>query len=556
MKKIVSLVLATALMATAFTGCGKGSSLSSNGVTSGTASTAASSGTTSGKTLSVCQGPEPESIDPTLNQSVDGTTNIQHMWEGLTKYTPNGYVNAEAKSIDKSADGKTYTIKLRDDLKWSDGKAVTAQDYVYSWQRCVDPKTASPYNYIFDPVVNATDIYTGKNKDITSLGVKALDDKTLEVKLVAPCVYFNELLSFCAYYPERKDIISGNDKWTQDPKTYITNGPYKLQAWNHKESLVLVKNPYYYDKDKITWDSIKFVLLEDDTAILAAYQSGEIDFAYPMAVDEIPAWKDKADFHNDPESGNYYFEFNVNKAPFNNAKVRQALSLAVDRNYIVSKVTKANQMPAAGFVPTTIKDADTSKTFRSVGGDFYSAKADDYEKNVAQAKQLLSEAGYPNGKGFPTFEYSTNPSSTNTAVAQALQNMWKTGLGINCTIATPEWATFIDNRNKGNFQVARGAWNADYDDPMTFLNLFVTGGGNNDPKYSNKAYDALIQKAMATDDNNVRMPAFHQAETMLMKDMPVAPLYYATRVYLRNPKLKGYYMSPLGFDYFMYSTED
>lgn len=561
MKKIVCLALAAALMATAFTGCGGGQSLSAaanSGTSSGTASTAGGTSAApaaGGKTLSVCFGPEPETIDPTLNQSVDGTTNIQHMWEGLTKYTPQGYVNAEAKSIEKSKDGKTYTIKLRDDIKWSDGKPVTAQDYVYSWQRCVDPKTASQYNYIFDPVVNGTDIYTGKNKDVTSLGVKALDDKTLEVHLVAPCIYFNELLSFCAYYPERKDIVAGNDKWTQNPKTYISNGPYMLQAWNHKDSLVMVKNPYYYDKDKITWDTLKFVLLEDDTAILAAYQSGEIDLAYPLSVDEIPAWKSKPDYHNDAMSGNYYFEFNVNKAPFNNPKVRQALSLAVDRNYIVSKVTKANQTPSGAFVPPSIFDTDPTKTFRSVGGDYFSTKAEDYDKNVAKAKQLLAEAGYPGGKGFPTFEYSTNPTSLHQGIAQALQNMWKTELGINCTIATPEWATFIDNRNKGNFQVCRGAWNADYDDPMTFMNLFVTGGGNNDPKYSNKDYDALIQTAMKTDDNKVRMPAFHKAEDMLMKDMPVAPLYYNTQVYLSNPKLKNYYMSPLGFYYFMYSTE-
>ena len=552
MKKLVSLALALALMATAFTGCSKGTSLSSD---TGNASAPATSGAATGKTLSVCVGPEPETIDPTLNQAQDVTTELQHMWEGLTKYTPDGYVNAEAKSIDKSADGKTYTIKIRDDAKWSDGKAVTAQDYVYAWQRCVNPKTAAPYNYIFDPVVNATDIYTGKNKDVTSLGVKAVDDKTLEVKLTAPCTYFNELLSFTAYYPLRKDVVEGNDKWTQDPKTYISNGPYKLQSWSHKDSLVVTKNPNYYEKDKITWDSIKFTLLEDDTAILAAYQNGEIDFGYPLAVAEIPAWKSKADFHNDSESGITYFEFNVNKKPFDNAKVRQALSLAVDRNYLVTKVTKANQTVAGAFVPPSIKDADTSKTFRSVGGDYFSPKAEDYEKNVAQAKQLLSEAGYPNGKNFPTFEYSTNPGSANQAVAEALQNMWKTELGINCTIATPEWATFIANRNKGDFQVARGGWSADYDDPMSFLNLFVTGGGNNDPKYSNKDYDALIQKAMTTDDNSIRMPVFHQAESMLMKDMPVVPLFYATRVYLLNPSIKGYYMSPLGFDFFMYSTK-
>ena len=546
-KKIVASILAMLLMSLTFVGCGSNSASSQ--------SSTGSSNTSKVKSLSVVVGPEPETIDPALNQAADVTTIIQHVFEGLTRYSSEGkIVNADAKDIKVSDDGLTYTVTLRDDLKWSDGKAVTADDYVYAWQRTVNPATASQYSYIFDPVLNANDIISGKNTDITSLGIKATNAKTLEIKLRVPCSYFMELLTFTAYYPVRKDVVEGKDTWTQDPATYISNGPFKLKEWSHKESITLEKNSNYYDKDKINLDTLKFVLTDDDTAILAAYKNSEISFAYPISVDEMDAWKDKPDYNQSHELSISYFEFNVNKAPFDNAKVRKALSLAVDRNFLVQKVTKENQTTATGFVPLGTTDQDATKQFRIVGGDYFSTAAADYEKNVAEAKKLLAEAGYPNGKGFPTFEYSTNPSSANQAIAEALQNMWKTELGIDCTIAQQEWAVFIDSRNKGTFSVCRGGWGADFNDPASFLDLFVTGGGNNDPKYSNSEYDALIEKVKSTDDNTIRMPALHKAEDILMKDMVVAPLYYRTRSYLLNTNVKGYYNSPYGFDYFMYAT--
>jgi len=552
-KKIVALVLAMALIGSAFVGCGSNTTASSG---TATASTAASTAPAAAKSLAVCVGPEPATMDPALNQAADVTSVLQHLFEGLTRYSAEGkIVNAQAKDINISADHLTYTIKLRDDIKWSDGKPVTAGDFVYAWQRVVDPKTASQYAYIFDPVLNATDIYTGKNKDVKSLGVKAVDDKTLEVKLAAPCAYFTELLSFTAYYPVRKDVVEGNDKWTQDAKTYISNGSFKMQAWNHKENITVVKNPNYYDADKVKLDSLKFVLLEDDSAILAAYQNGEISFAYPISVDEMDAWKDKPDFHKNTELGITYVDFNNQKAPFNNPKVRQALTLAIDRNYIVEKVTKENQTTATGFVPLGATDVDSTKQFRTVGGDYYSTKAADYDKNVAEAKKLLAEAGYPDGKGFPSFEYITNTSSVNNAVAEALQNMWKTELGITCTVSSQEWSVFIDTRNKGNYSVARDGWGADFNDPVTFLDLFVTGSGNNNAKYSNPEYDKLIKLVKSTDDNKVRMPALHKAEDILLKqDWAVAPILYRTRSMLINPNVKGYYSSPYGFDYFMYAS--
>jgi oligopeptide transport system substrate-binding protein len=549
-KKIVSLALALTMMVTAFTGCGGNTTTTSSGA-AGSTTSAAPAGA---KSLSVSLGAEPATMDPGLNQAADVTTVLQHLFEGLTRYSPEKKtVYGEAKDIKVSSDRVTYTITLRDDLKWSDGKAVTAGDYVYAWQRVVDPKTASPYSYIFDPVLNANDIIAGK-KDKNTLGVKALDDKTLEIKLKNPCAYFVELLSFTAYYPLRKDIVEGNDKWTQDPKTYVSNGAFMLQDWSHKASITMVKNPNYYEKDKVTLDSLKFVLLEDDGARLAAYQNGEISFAYAIPVEEIEAWKDKPDFITSSELSTNFIDFNVNKKPFDDVRVRKAFNLAIDRNYLVTKVTKQNQITAGAFVPVGVTDVDSTKQFRDVGGDFFSPKAEDYEKNVAEAKKLLAEAGYPDGKGFPSVEYATNSASSNQAVAEALQNMWKTALGVNCTISQQEWAVFIDSRNKGNFQIARDGFGCDFTDAVSMLDLFVTGGGNNSPKYSNPEYDKLIAQIKSTDDNKVRMPLLHKAEEILMRDMPIAPLFYRSRAILVNTNIKGYYNSPLGFDFFQYAT--
>ncbi len=546
-KKIVALVLASAMMVSAFAGCGNGAAVSS--AAEGTGSKAPAS-----QSLSVSLGAEPATMDPALNQAADVTTVMNHLFEGLTRYSSDHkIINAQAKEIKKSDDHKTYTITLRDDIKWSDGKSVTAGDFEYAWKRAVDPKTASQYVYIFDPVLNANEIAAGK-MDKDKLGVKATDDKTLVVTLRAPCAYFDELLSFTAYFPVRKDIVEGNDNWTQDPKTYISNGAFKLKDWSHKESITLEKNPNYYDKDKIKLDTLKFVLLEDDSPRLAAYQNDEISFCYTIPVEEIATWQDKPDFQILPDLSTNYCIFNTTKKPFDDVRVRKAFSLAIDRNYIAEKVTKKAQAPAGAFVPTGLQDEDSTKQFREVGGDYISIKSEDYEKNVAEAKKLLSEAGYPDGKDFPSVEYVTNPASMNNALAEALQNMWKTELGVNVTISQQEWSVFLDTRNKANFQIARGGFGVDFNDAVSMLDLFVTDGGNNSGKYSNPEYDKLIEQIKATDDNKVRMPLLHQAEDILMRDMVVAPTTYRTRIVLLNPKVKGYYQSPMGFDYFMYAS--
>lgn len=549
MKKLVASVLAAVMLAGTFAGCGGGGQQASSGASGKAAQQQLDE-------LTVQVGTEPQSLDPALNTAVDGGIYIQHVFEGLTKLDKNGkIVNGQAKEIKKSDDGLTYTVTLRDDVKWSDGKPVVAGDFVYAWQRLADPKTASEYAYMLDPVVNATDIYTGKNKDIASLGVTAKDDKTLEIKLGAPCAYFLELLSRPMYYPIRKDIVEKNKNWTQDPKTYIGNGPYKMTAWNHKESIEDEKSDTYYNKDAVTVKKIKFQLMDDDTAIQAAYQNGEVQFVDQYPVEEQQTWESKPDYHNISQLATYFICFNTTKAPFNDPKVRKALSLVIDRNYIVKNVTKQGQIPADAMVSKGVTDADSAKQFRDIGGSYYSVKDDDYDKNVAEAKKLLSEAGYPNGKGFPTFEYIFNTDSGHKAIAEALQNMWKEKLGINCTISAQEWAVFIDTRQKGNYQVARHGWIADYNDPISYLDMWMTTSGTNDAKWSNKQFDSLITKAKATGDQQVRMQAMHDAEKILMDELPVCPIYFYTDVYLLNPDLKNVVVTPLGDKIFAYTTK-
>lgn len=549
-KRLLSSLLAAAMIATAFTGCG-GSSSSSEGAESGSNAAAENQPVS----LTVQVGTEPDSIDPVLNTSVDGSIYIEHIFEGLTKLDKDGnLVNGQAKDIQISDDGLTYTVTLRDDIKWSDGEPVTAQDFVYGWQHLVKPSTASEYSYMMDPVVNATDIYTGKTTDVSSLGITAKDDKTLEIKLIAPCAYFLELLSRPMFYPLREDVVEGNDKWTQDPSTYIGNGPYKMKAWNHKESIVVEKSDTYYNKDEVTVDEITFMLMDDDSAIQAAYQNGELQFADSYPVEEQETWAATDDYHNMAQLGTYYLAFNCEKAPFDNPKVRKALTLAIDRNYIVKNITKAGHIPADAFVSTGVSDADTSKQFRDVGNSYYSVSDEDYEKNLEEAKKLLAEAGYPNGEGFPTFEYAYNTNSGHKAIAEALQNMWKEGLGIDCTLASQEWAVFIESRQTGNYEVARDGWLADYNDPISYLDLFLTDSGNNDPHWSNANFDDLIMQAKATGDQEVRMQALHDAEDILMDEMPACPIYFYTDVYLQNPSISNVVTTPLGEKLFTYAN--
>ncbi len=501
---------------------------------------------------------EPNTIDPALNSAVDGAVMINHIFEGLYKWVDDGSGNAtlalgQAKEVTPNADKTVYTVKLRDDIKWSDGKDVVAADFVYAWQRLVDPNTAADYCYMADIILNANEIMAGE-MDKSELGVKAIDEKTLEITLHTACPYFEEIMAFPALMPIRSDIIEQyGDQWTFSPETYIGNGQYKMAEWSHNEYIKLVPSETYYDVDKLGPKVIKFALMDDTNAIYAAYRSGSLNFIQEVPVDEIPGLLSSGELKVHPYLGTYYCCFNTSKAPFDDVRVREAFSLVIDRNYIVENVTKTGQKPATAFVPSGISDAPGTKDdFRAVGGDYMDVSAEKYQENCERARQLLAEAGYPNGEGFPIVEYLYNTSDNHRLIGEALQNMWQTELGVTVNLVNQEWNTFLDTRKNGDYSIARNGWIADYNDPMSFLDMWLTGGGNNDAQYSNPDYDALIMQAKSTSDLAERMSLMHQAEDILMgQDVVHAAIYFYTDKYM-SQGIKGMYFTPLGYYFFGY----
>lgn len=495
-------------------------------------------------TLAVCVGPNPDTIDPALNSSVDGATMIIHGFEGLMTLDKEGVpILGQAKSYEVSPDGKVYTFTLRDDLKWSDGEKLTAADFVYAWNRAIDPDTAADYEYMFDVI----DGY-----DDGELNIQAPDEKTVVVTLKTATPYFLELTAFPTYAPVRKDLIEANgDAWATKPETYIGNGPYKMTEWVPGSHILYTKNENYWDFDNLGTKNIKFVLMDDDTAILNAFKQKEILFADSMPQDEIDAWRDKPEFNIEGQLGTYYLSFNVTKAPVDNVLVRQALTLAIDREWIVENVGQSGQVPAGAFVSIGLSDADKTKEFRDVGGDYYDAS--DYEGNLEKAKQLLVDAGFPNGEGLPTVTYIYNEGTGHQDMAEALQDMWKK-IGFNINLESQERGTFLNTRKNGEYVIARNGWLCDYNDPISMLDMWVTGGGNNDAQWSNAEFDALIKQVKETTDTEKRFELMHKAEDVMFKDWMLCPIYYYVDLFLISDTIENFWSSPLGYKYFMYAT--
>lgn len=574
-KKLVSLALSSA-MVLSLAACG-GSSKETTAASEAAETTAASeaesteettaadTASSDGFNLAVCLASEPQTIDPALNSAVDGAIMINHMFEGLVKWVDDGEGNAvtapgQAESWEKvvNDDGTvTYTFTLRDGIKWSDGQPVTAGDFEYSWKRLANPETAADYCYMIDMVQGYASVADG-SADPDTLGVKALDDKTLEVTLSYDCPYFEEIMAFPATFPVRQDMVEGNDEWTYDVSTYIGNGPYKMAEWSHNAYILAEKNENYYDYDNLGPDTIRFTLLDDANAMLAAYNSGELDFIENFPTDEMANYLASGEITVADYLGTYYVCFNTEDEVFSDPLIREAFSLAIDRNYIVENVSQAGEVPATAYVPSGVNDAEgpSGDDFRTVGGEYYSVAEEDYEANCERARELLAEAGYPNGEGFPTVEYTYNTDDKHKAIAEALQNMWQEVLGVTVTLSNQDWNVFLESRKQGDYQIARNGWIADYNDPCSFLDMWYTGGGNNDAQYSNPEYDALIDAAKATSNQEERMAAFHQAEDILIgQDSVLAPIYFYTQPYMLADDIQGMYYTPLGYFFFGYTSQ-
>ncbi len=523
-----------------------------------------------GKNITINVASEPQTMDPALNTAVDGGMMALHLFEGLMKWEDTGkevdgtdgtansaqITYGQAESYEKAAneDGTvTYTFKLRDGIKWSDGQPVTAGDFEYSWKRLVTPETGADYNYMLGCVVNANEIMAGE-KDPSELAAKAVDDTTFEVTLTTDLPYFEELCAFPAMMPVRQDTIEANgDQWTFEPSTYISNGTYKLKTWNHNSEIIMEKNDQHYNFANPGPETITWKLMDDANAMLSGYNSGELQFIENVPQAEIANKIASGELKIVDYIGTYYVCYQTQKAPFDNPLVRQAFTLAVDRTYIVNQVTQSGQVEANGFVPAGVYDAQgaSGDDFRTVGGGYYAETDADYEANCEKAKELLAEAGYPNGEGFPVVEYLYNTDDNHKAVAEALQFMWEDVLGVTVTLNNQEWNTFLQTRKDGDYSIARNGWIADYNDPMSFLDMWLTGGGNNDAQYKSAEYDALIQQAKGATDLSERAKFMHQAEDVLMgQDWVLNPLYFYTQKYMLSDGIQGMYYCPLGYFFF------
>ncbi len=491
---------------------------------------------------------DPQTWDPTLNSAVDGSHIINNIFDGLTRETPNGIEAASAESWEVSEDGMTYTFKLREGLKWSDGQPLTAKDFEYGWKRACDPATASEYSFIVTSYLVGGEEYFNGTGSRDEVGVKALDDTTLEVKLKFPVPYFLSLTSFPTYSPIREDIVlAKGEGWEKDPATCISNGPFKLTEYKTGSHITLEKNEHYWDAANIKLAGITGLMINEGTTALNGYEKGEIQVMDGITADRIPQLlKEDPNFKIYPQLGTYYIIFNTDDEVFNNPLVRKAFAIAIDRRQFVEQVTKGGQMPATGFLaPSLFKSDGTS--FRQLDADGQPLPEYGIDPNKAlvdEAKALLAEAGYPNGEGLPKLTFLYNTNDNNKKIAEALQGIWKQNLGIDVEIKNEDWAVFQETRRTGQFNFARGGWIGDYGDPMTLLDLFTSNSGNNDPQWRYKlepvvaphddklnpdqeAFDKAIyasREATGAERDKLLL----EAEAVLMDNMVVAPLYWYT----------------------------
>lgn len=464
----------------------------------------------------ISNGAEPESLDPAKIQGVPEHRIFETLFEGLIVYDPQtaGGIPGLAESWEVSEDGMTYTFKLRQ-ANWSDGTPITAHDVVYSWLRELAPETASPYAWF--PVMfleGANDYNTGVAGP-EAVQIRALDDYTFQMDLIGPLPYVIGALGHYSFAVVPQHAIEKyGDEWIL-PENFVGNGPFTLKEWTPQDKIVAVKNEAYWDADAVQLDEVVFYASDDNNTNYNMYISGQVDWLTAIPNDKLDSVLMREDYQVAPQLSSYYYTIQTTKAPFDDARVRRALSLAIDRQTLVDEVTKAGQIAAWGIVPNM------------AGYDALEFPYDNMDDAIAEAQALLAEAGYPNGVGFPTFSLLYNTDDSHKMIAEYVQQQWANNLGINCVLENQEWATYLSNRNAGNFDVARAGWVGDYQDPNTFLDMFITGAGMNGGKYSNEDYDLFINEAARMPAGEDRMEILKTAESIMIdEDQAIIPFYY------------------------------
>lgn len=484
-------------------------------------------------------GSEPHSLDPHINSTMNGHHVMTALLEGLIAPNPADEtvpVPGMAESWEHQS-FTTWTFKIRKGATWTNGDPVTAQDFVYSFQRILSPRLGSQYAEMLHVLKNGKAFNNGSLEDFSQVGVKANDDHTLEITLEGPIPYFLNILKHSAFYPVHKGTIEKHggiddpaNNWIREE--YVGNGPFILKNWQMNQIIEVRKNPDYWDADNIHLNEIHFYPISSENTEEQTFNSGNLHYTYTVPTEMIPVYKARDDetLRIEPFFGTYYYLLNNKIKPLDNPKVRQALSYAVNRNTIVRRITKGGQEPAATFTPPGV-------------AGYHPEPVASF--NPAKARELLAEAGYPNGKGFPRLTLKFNTLESHKAIAEAVQQMWKKILGIDIDIRNQEWKVYVNAMHAGDFEIARYAWIGDYLYPDTFLRILQSDSGQNDSGYNNPQYDTLIRQSLVEEDDQKRLDLLAEAESIMLADMPVIPVYHYTRVYRIDPRVKGWIPSPL-----------
>ncbi|MGA3180818.1 MAG: peptide ABC transporter substrate-binding protein [Verrucomicrobiota bacterium] len=495
--------------------------------------------------LRIGNGAEPAGLDPQVETGEPEHDIMITLYEGLVDPDPKDAspVPGVAERWDISPDGKVYTFHLRKNARWSNGNPVTSRDFLESYHRILLPALGAQYSYMLYPVTNAEAFNLGKITNYDQVGFKAPDDYTFVVTLSGPTPYLPAMMVHNAWYPVPIATIKKYGAWDDPtnpwakPGRFVGNGPFLLTQWKINSHILVERNPYYWDAKNVRLNSIYFDPEESYDTAERMFRSGQLHTDLQAPPSKVAFYrKYKPGLLNDyPLLSTYYYRFNVTRPPLNDKRVRQALAMSIDRRAICETVARAGEMPAFCLTPPNTAG--------------YTAKAQ-LKEDPAAARQLLAEAGYPDGKNFPTIEVLFNTGANHKPIAEALQQMWKKNLNINVTLHNEEWKVYLDSTQHLDYFIARAGWGADYDDPSSFLELSLTGGGNNETGWGNPEYDRLVEVQSRTQDQGARFDAYQKAEAILMDEMPILPIYFYTRPRLIVPDVKNWFPNLLDiYDY-------
>jgi oligopeptide transport system substrate-binding protein len=489
-----------------------------------------------GVDLIIINGAEPQTLDPALHiGQIEGRI-VRELFEGLCTRDARGQVQpGMAERWDISPDGTRYTFHLRPGIRWTNGDPVTARDFERSWLRVLDPQSLAEYAYILYFIKNAESYHKGQITDPSAVGIRALDDRTLQVDLIAPTPFFASLTAFPTYSPVHLPSVQVYGEAWVKPAHIVTNGPYRMLDWRINDRVSVVKNPSYWNAGAVDIPRVDFLAVTKSSTAFNLYATGQADLILDKGL--IPAslldlLQSRPDCHTYTYLGTFFFRFNCTRPPFDDPRVRAAFTAALDRQRIVTKITRASEKPAASFTPPGIPGYDPPPGI-------------DYDP--ARARLLLADAGFSGGKGFPNVSILYNKTELNESIAVEVQAIWQETLGVHVELRNQEWASYLNSLKRLDFDIARSSWVGDYLDPNTFLDCFITNGGNNNTGWSNARYDALIAAANREPDPARRMQIFREAETLLLQEgVPFVPVYFYAGVLFYDPaRLSGIEPNPL-----------